>query len=288
MNYRIGNKVVISDVRTTKEIPTTDLIEIIQDALDELKTRVQEPAKLQVATLKSLSELPVGAIVTDPNTKYYDEPIQWIVAAQGHYGENQTTLLAKNILTFKPFDAKEPNNPDELRQKYGNNEYILSNINQWLNSDKKDWFEKRHQTDQAPTEENVWNNAYADESGFLSDFSQQFKNSLVETSLPVGSHNLGKVVHEIDAPRIKVFLLSRTEVGKGDEFMAPEGRRLPLFENPSYLKASPTKACVEIDEEGEVNEPDWWWLRTPNASHSSNARLVNTSGALDSSPCLRR
>src|SRR5690606_29383679 len=146
------------------------LIEIIQGALDELKTRVQQPANIQVTLVKSLSELPVGAIVMHPNTTYNDEPIQCSVAAQDHYGENQTTLLAKNILTFKPFDAKEPNNPDSLRQKYGNNEYLLSNINQWLNSDKNEWFEKRHQTDEAPTEENVWNNAYADESGFLSDF----------------------------------------------------------------------------------------------------------------------
>ncbi|MED1904848.1 DUF6273 domain-containing protein [Cytobacillus firmus] len=236
--------------------PTEKLLNDMQSILVELKNRVS------AQTTKSLHELPVGAKVLDKYSKYYGAPVVWLVADQGFYKENLTTLLSERILTFKAFDAAEPNNPVEYRSEYGNNEYKVSNIHQWLNSDKAEWFKPLHDYDQAPTEDYVYSRPYADERGFLDSFSPVFKQHLVDTQL--------------EDLMAKVFLLSASEVG-----LSNKGRALKLFDdNEAFRKAKPTTECVQIDDEGSADEPDWWWLRTPHAGNSDNVRSVNSSGAL--------
>lgn len=231
--------------------PTEKLINDMQSILDELKSRVSFPAT------KTLHDLPVGAKVVDKNTKYYGAPIVWQVADHGYYGQTLTTLVSERILTFKAFDAAEPNNPDEWRSDYGNNDYRVSNIGLWLNSYKEDWFMPLHEYDQAPTEDYVYGRPYADEKGFLANFSEDF------------------VKHINDSVVGKVFLLSAEEVG-----LSNEGKSLALFTDNNSRKAKPTPECVEIDDEGSADEPDWWWLRTPSAGYSNLVRGVDASGAL--------
>lgn len=229
---------------------TEKLINDMQSILDELKSRVSFPS------IKTLRDLPVGAKVVDKNTKYYGAPIVWLVADHDYYEHGLTTLVSERILTFKAFDAIEPNNPDEWRAKYGNNDYKVSNIAQWLNSYKEDWFTPLHAYDKAPTLGYVSSRPYENESGFLTNFSEEFIQNMNDSL--VG----------------KVFLLSAEEVGLA------EGKRLELFENEEYRKAKPTKECVQIDDKGDENEPDWWWLRTPNSGNSYGARYVGSSGAI--------
>ena len=259
-------------------VPTPQIFEQVKAAIAELERRYNPIPEGFV----HLSSLPIGSKVIDPNTKYYGEPISWLVAAKDHYGNNATTLLAQNILTFKPFDAKEPTNPNEWQAEYGNNDYCLSNIHQWLNAKGANWFEASHEHDAAPTEDNVYRNAYSDENGFLTDFSEAFLNALIEVTVPY-NQELGKMYNY----EAGVFLLSRTEVGLGDENGHAEGKQLELFNNEEYRKAFPTKICTEKDNEGDQMEADWWWLRTPNASNSYGARVVGTSGAPPQQHCLR-
>ncbi|MED1938916.1 DUF6273 domain-containing protein [Cytobacillus firmus] len=233
--------------------PTEKLLNDMQSILDELKGRVTVPAT------KALRDLPVGTKVVDKNTKYYGAPIIWQVADHGYYGQTLTTLLSERILTFKAFDAAEPNNPDEWRSDYGNNDYQVSNIGLWLNSYKDDWFIPLHEYDQAPTEDYVYSRPYADENGFLTNFSEDF------------------IKHINDSVIGKVFLLSVEEVGLSDE-----GKSLAIFTDNNSRKAKPTPECVQIDDEGSADEPDWWWLRTPYAGISVSVRSVFTSGALGS------
>lgn len=234
--------------------PTQDLLDNMQYILDELKRRYS------FETTKKLQQLPIGSKVIDKNSTYYDAPVIWLVVDHNFYDNNLTTLVSERILTFKAFDAAEPDNPDELRSEYGNNDYKVSNIHQWLNSDLYDWFKPLHQYDQAPTSDFIYHRPYVDEPGFLNKFSNSFKNSMVETRFK-----------DFQA---KVFLLSDSEIG-----FSEKDKALELFKNEAYRGAKPTKECVLYDEEGSADETDWWWLRTPHAGYSYSVRYVYASGA---------
>ena len=51
---------------------------------------------------QAISNLPVGALVKDPNTKYNGEPIIWRVLEHGHTGDpsGTTALEARDIITL--------------------------------------------------------------------------------------------------------------------------------------------------------------------------------------------
>jgi len=237
--------------------------------------------------VQPISELSVGDLVKDITTKYYGSPIIWVIADKNHagYPPNSVTLLSKYILTLKCWDAKEPKNSNSSRQKYGNNRYLYSNIRQWLNSAAAAgaWYIEQHNADAPPTSENVWEgrNEYYAEAGFQNDFSENFRNALLSTSLTVVKPNYdgGGTETVVD----KVFLLSTTEVGLADEEGYAEGSKLALFSDNTSRQAYVTASCVSNSEYTEQNlRPGWlwrWWLRTPNAPGFAGLRCVLTSGA---------
>ena len=234
-----------------KAQPTGKLVDDMQSILDELKRRASFP------DTKTLRDLPIGAKVVDKNTKYYGVPIVWLVADHDYYAPSLTTLVSEHILTFKAFDASEPKNPDEGRVEFGNNDYKISNIAQWLNSYGDNWFTPLHTYDKAPALGYVSSRPYANESGFLTNFSKDFVQSMKDSLLS------------------RVFLLSDEEVGLAD------GKQLALFENEEYRKAKPTKECIQIDNLGvDENKPNWWWLRTPSIKCSHYTRCVNAYGEI--------
>ncbi len=238
--------------------------------------------------MQPISNLPVGALVKDITTKYYGSPIVWVIADKNHagYPTNSVTLLSKYILTLKCPDAKEPSNSSGNRQNYGNNRYLYSNIRQWLNSAASAgaWYTPQHSADAPPTNENVSNgyNEYDAEAGFQNDFSANFRNALLSTSLTVVKANYdgGGTETVVD----KVFLLSTTEVGLADEDYA-EGSKLALFSDNTSRQAYPTALCVSnseyTDADLKTDSPWRWRLRTPDASSSYLVRRVNTDGSLN-------
>jgi len=239
-----------------------------------------KPEKMQ-----PISNLPVGALVKDITTKYYGSPIIWVIADKNHagYPANSVTLLSKYILTLKCSDAKEPSNSNSDRQNYGNNRYLYSNIRQWLNSAAAAgaWYTAQHSADEPPNNANVWDgyNEYDAEAGFQNDFSANFRNALLSTSLTVVKPNIdgGGTETVVD----KVFLLSTTEVGLADEGYA-EGSKLALFSDETSRLAYPTALCVSNSEFTSTNlttnRPWHWLLRTPYAPSARSGRYVNTSG----------
>ena len=244
--------------------------------------------KMQPINVQPISNLPVGALVKDITTKYYGEPIIWVIADKNHagYPANSVTLLSKYILTLKCFDAMEPSNSSGNRRNYGNNRYLYSNIRQWLNSaaGAGAWYTaQQHAYDAPPTNENVREgyNEYDGEAGFQNDFSANFRNALLSTSLTVVKPRAdggGTETTVVD----KVFLLSTTEVGLADEGYA-EGSKLALFSDDTSRQAYPTALCVSSSEYTDASldtgSPWYWWLRTPYASSSRNGRFVNPSGS---------
>lgn len=238
---------------------------------------------------KLLSSLPVGAKVVDNGTKYNGKPITWLVGGHNHYVQGQTVLVSEKIITIKAFDAKESDNTDSDRRLFGNNRYSLSNLRQWLNSGIDNWFNPQHSVDVLPNKYTVEDmyNAYAEESGFLTNFSTELRNQLQNTSLTVAKNTItdggGK-----ETVTDKVFLLSNTEVGLSNENGIVEGKRLALFTTASSSRlAYPTAEAVSKSGYKDTTnlttlKPWFYWLRSPQAGHSSRARDVDLSGALHS------
>jgi hypothetical protein len=243
--------------------------------------------QINLGKMQPISNLPVGAKVKSPDTKYNGVPIMWLI---GHKTVDRVKLVAEKIITLKCFDAKEPSNPDSERNQYGNNRYSQSNIDQWLNSaaGAGAWYSAQHAYDEPPSNANVWlnYNEYDAEAGFQNDFSANFRNALLSTSLTVvkASDDGGGTETAVD----KVFLLSTTEVGLADEGYA-EGSKLALFSDDTSRQAYPTALCVSNSEYTHTNlntgSPWSWRLRTPDASKSYLARRVNVGGLLGSSNC---
>ena len=236
-----------------------------------------------------LSDAPVGAVIKDSETNYNGSPILSRVLGHNHDGQGTTSLEAKDILTLKCFDAKEPNNSDSGRQQYGNNRYLYSNILQWLNSDATQWYTAQHAADQAPDSSNVWQssgtaiNPYDTEKGFLANFSANFKAAL-QTVSKITAKNTVTDGGGYETVSSKVFLLSTTEVGLADENNVAEGS-IYAFYQADNTNARRLKKLLNGAAKGNyaaAKEPWSWWLRTPNSSDSRYARNVLSGGSLGS------
>ena len=236
---------------------------------------------------QKLSALPVGALIKDANTMYNGKPIVFKVMEHGHAGDptGSTALVTSNIITLKCFDAKESSNSNSDRQKYGNNRYAHSNLRQWLNSDKTSWYTAQHSADASPTNANVYDNynEYNAEAGFLTNFSDEFRNALLTTTKRVAKNTVtdGGSYEDVEG---KIFLLSNTEVGLANENNIVEGSIYSLFNTSSNRIAYPTAEAVSKSEYTNSNLASskawYWWLRTPYASYSHLARYVGTDGTL--------
>lgn len=239
--------------------------------------------------VKTLSQLPVGAKIKDANTKYNGATITWLVGGRNHYGANQTALVSEKIISLKAFDAIETRNTDSNRKNYGNNRYSQSNIRQWLNSSTTSWYSAQHSADAPPNNANVYSNynEYDAEPGFLTNFSENMRNALVPTTLTVAKNTVtdgggSETVSD------KVFLLSNTEVGLTNENSIAEGKLMSLFSTAANRIAKPTATAVSKSEYKDttnlLDSKAWYyWLRTPSASYSSDARYVNLNGSLSGS-----
>lgn len=239
---------------------------------------------------KTLGSLPNGALVKDTGTLYYGKPIVWKIADKGHtgYPSGSVTLITEKIITLKCFDAIESGNSDSNRRSYGNNRYSLSNIDKWLNSDAAagKWWAATHSADAAPTNANVWSNynEYDAQAGFLNGFSANMKAALLNTTITVAKNTVTDGGGSETITR-KLFLASTTEVGLANENNIAEGSKLAIFSDNNSRLAYPTAEAVSNSEYKDTNsltasKPWWWWLRTPYASNSCDARGVRADGTL--------
>lgn len=221
-----------------------------------------------------LSDLPVGALVKDIGTTYNGSPIIWQVLEHGHTGdpEGTTTLASRDILLpKKSFDAKEPTNPNSDRKSCGNNRYLYSNLLQWLNSDApaNKWYIAQHIYDQAPNWTNVVTGSpYTSEAGFLSNFSVALK-ALIQSTEKKTIKNVKTDGGGYENVSSKIFLLSKKEVGLGNENNIAEGSTY------TYYSSNTVNRRKKSNTEGSL---DAWWLRTPYYDSSSIFWMVKSDG----------
>lgn len=247
----------------------TEIVEILPDeGEDPIDTEVHDPEVSEITEPEQ-----AGAIQVEPEKEtitiyfpniqlgdtvvygtFYDTPITWRVIDRP--SETTVTLLAKDILTMKIFDAAEGGkynyydgvdywlfenhiitDPEIAILARGNNDWGTSNLRTWLNADR----ELVEYTDQAP-DQNATERPYSIDPGFLFQFTEEEKAALVP------------VVHDDNSDL--VYLLSSDELGL-------------LKEAGMHIYAAPSDACKEFEDQSPFTsflanyggKTYRWWLR---------------------------
>ena len=236
--------------------------------------------------MTTLSSLPIGAKIKVPHSVMGN--VIFLKADQNHtgYPENSTTLITDEIILLRAFDAKEPNNTNLDRRKYGNNRYSVSNIDHWLNSTASagQWYSPQHSTDQSPNSTDVVSkNPYDTDAGFLAGFDPRFIEAMQDTTIKVATYNSG-----YDTLTRKVFLPSKAELFNQDENSIMEGSLLQYFqENTNAIRiAKISNYCAQDNNSHSgsssvtAGSNGIYWIRTPDTDTACNLRYVRSDGAL--------
>lgn len=224
-----------------------------------------ETAKSKLNTIKETKQT-VGNLPSKSRVKlgrYGGNELLWLTTKDAE-GRQYLRLDSGSVASFPfnsmVFDNKEPNNTDTNIKNYGNNMFSLSNIFQWLNSDKlaNNWYTAQHTYDAPPP--------YANQDGFLKDWTEQEKqillNKVWEVRVPASvSSSLLKFT-------AKVVLPSTTEMGLENN---TGGSRLDIFNNSSdrIINGSP------------------WWSRNSEKTNTYQVVHPNYNGNIVSSNCNR-
>ena len=162
---------------------------LIENALADLDKEEKD-----TATDKPRHEL--GAQIALHNSDYGDILMDCVhVYNNGGSG----LYLMRHGLPNMEFDAAESAGRG---QDYGNNDYGLSNVRQWLNLPTVDWWERTHTFDAPPS--------YADKPGFLHGFDAETMARIVPTDV-VGNDRFFLLSYEDVTGEIPYF---QTEAGK--------------------------------------------------------------------------
>ncbi len=228
---------------------------------------------------QTIGSLPMGAKIRFGAYSVGNEAphnIKWIKV-----NREDTTFITEFIEDFRAFDAREPESGDSYRRDYGNNRYSVSNIDAFLNSTGDQWYTPRHDTDMAPVGE--WtrdNTPYEDHIGFLALFNEAELEAILPTEVPVALPSCDSDENYEMLTR-KVFLPSLYNIFGRSVRNTAEGVRWDYFRNVSAC-ATPTRQAVENTTLSgyTVSEEDawYWWLRSPDADCSYDARYVSQGG----------
>ena len=240
---------------------------------------------------QTLGDLPVGAKVKAENSKWYGQDLIFRKLGEGHSQDPTDSIILQtnDIITVRCFDAMEPSNSAYSRRSEGNNRYLYSNLLQWLNSDAGagEWWTAQHEADMPPNSGNVWKNSvtpvnpYATQVGFMNDFTDDFKNSLLTVTKRTAKASTDAGGYE--DVQSKFFLLSTTEVGLENENNIAEGELYSLFSDLSKRIMAVTTKCANNTVGADsltTGEAWYWWLRTPRYNYSNQVRLVMDDGTL--------
>ena len=189
------------------------------------------------------------------------------------YAADRTTAIESSLVvtpTETGVDTLFPVNHHQ-RCRYGSNNYMESAIKQWLNSEASvfAWTPKTN-FDRPPS------GAPYTGAGFLKLLDPDLAAVLGAVDKQVARNTVTDGGGQ-DLFSDKVFLLSRVEVFGGTEGTTTGEEVYPCY---SALAQNPTTDALV----GRIKYLDGsarsWWLRSPNAGHASNSRIVYTSGTV--------
>ena len=234
------------------------------------------PGGGETGATQALGNLPIGAKVKYGKHSVngeVPEPIIWTIVDKNHtgYPSNSVTLNTTQIIDVRSFDSHEPNNPNTNRATYGNNNYQVSNLDQWLNKSDADgkWYQAAHAYDYPPsTITSSGESSYVERPGFLHFFTSQERASLLNTTLKVLMPRIDTNAGKIQTISRKVFLLSLPEVGLGTENGVSDGTAIAYFTSATRAKTVTNQVFDNTKAIGahlpsSRNAPHYWWLRTP-------------------------
>lgn len=157
------------------------------------------------------------------------------------------------------------------RASYGSNNYAQSNIRQFINSEAAGgtYLTKK-------TKYDMFNGTYRTLAGFLRNFGRDLKDALLSTELTLTTNSIFETDYSTNSSytvRDKVFLLSMTELGWGNNNGIAEGSLLDLYVGASNADR------IKYDISSGVARN--WWLRSCYPGNAYYGRLVTATGSLD-------
>ena len=214
--------------------------------------------------------------------------IEWEIV---HQESDYQIAMAKQIIDLRCFDAKESSNSDTNRQKYGNNNWGVSNIEQWLNSDQTNWYSAQHSADAPPSSANVWvinsvaYNPYDMKPGFLYYWSDEEKAVLQDMILTLANNKVTDGGGSYTWTG-KIWLPTYTQISGDQNNSISEGTKFSKFtDNNSRIKtihamcAANNQYCID---NGFTEGKAWYyWLSSAIPSYSYTSRRVHGDGAPD-------
>ena len=222
---------------------------------------------------QTISNLPIGAKVKLGKYSVNGEsasPIIWLKIGKYPTLSDSVALLTEKIIDLRPYDAAETKSDMYNPKNYGNTDYGLSNIDQWLNKDNDsgEWFVKSHAYDESPTTTNTqFNTPYTNRPAFLNAFTDDEKNIILQTPIEVNSGTIYR----------KVFLLSTQDVLDPYQdieyfYQADASRR------QAYLTSQCLNNTTCQIKPTDITKP-WAWLTRPPSGTASTIYIILESGA---------
>ena len=229
---------------------------------------------------QNLSNLPIGAKVKFGKHSINGETahdITWLVVAKNHtgYPSNSVTILAQDIVDLRAMDAIEPYNSNADIRSKGNNDYGLSNLDQWLNKDSASWYVATHSNDQTPDNTYVSNGTgYASRPGFLSNFTTAEKNAILTTSI-----NVAKYSYTYETLSRKIFLPSIAEVGLSTTTDGTVWAHFSTATRRAVLTSQCYNNTVSTEKPTNITAYWMWWLRSASYSGAHSNYVIDQNGS---------
>lgn len=200
--------------------------------------------------MTKIKDMELGSVVKFGDF-HGETPMFWIKTAQDHqtYPDNSSTIYHKDIYAIRYFDAAEPENPNSEIKIHGCNNWKLSNLRQWSNSDgdQGEWFTPQYVYDTAPIgieKDGIVFSNYNDDSGFLTNFSEDELNLILDTTHYYHGPD-GIQLSDTD----KFFLPTSVEIGLRDssweESVIGDGFNWNYFTDNESRYCYPTEDVVE-------------------------------------------
>jgi len=222
----------------------------------------------------------LGKLKTGDKVREKKSGIVFLIA--GHEHENWkgiTTLITDCVIKNASYDAREPDSTNKFIREFGNPDYPLSNIHQWLTADREDWYHPSHFKDMPPEGEYIERTPefyyhspnypemnilrgpfdYRNEPGFLTRFSKRFVQAMRPVRIPVAVTKENGLIEKGEL-YTAVFLPSMREVGYNEYDPFELGSRFELFENPIYRICGPDPRAINMPENYKYKDVLWWFM----------------------------